>query len=469
MNEQYIKVLLDYQHFAQNKRLADVIQKSYPDFDERDDDRLSFMTEGQVEQLAAAGVDNGNTSKNNRQSFIKSLGGLLILTSLCFFSCKPETETETKYIDQTDIKTTLYTNADATQIAYYTQHYFTDANGDYFIKELSEDYDWAETEQKEVPAGTLIEGLGKEIEGFEQSGFTQSGKTISLFYRAKLVTYRFFLNEGDSTPVTTLAGRAKLPLTTPSTKNYSSDGKFALWKTTDGSVLERTYGTENLDFYAHWFTPLGTKEKPDTVGDIVFSDGTAIHYADADLTAAQKKNAIAVVVSTTYSRVTGHGAGYNEGNHLIALGTLAYEGQWYTDGVYDTVTSYTDGRFSTAVITAKSGYSDEKFPVFSWAKQYARKLMQERSITLKDEFLTDWYIPSFYEWQQAIISGSVVKAAFDKIGFDADILTTVYWTSSSVMGLLTGASTASWYVRVSTDNLLPHTETYNALAMREFK
>lgn len=469
MTEKDIKVLLDFQHFDENDSLSKLIKAAHENDSEKEDTRFAVMTDDEVEMLAAAGVDSGRQQNKDRRSFIKSLGGLLVFLMVCTV-CACKTDSETKYIDQTEIKTTTYTPADATELAYYTQRYYIDENGDKYLQERSEDYVYSGSERKTVTAGTKIAGLGKDIEGFEQYGFTQSGKTLNLYYRAKTITYRFFISETDTKPVITLVGKAGLPLTAPPTKSYTTSGKIARWRAKDDfSPLGKTYGKVNKDYYAAWFTPLGTKERPDAVGDIVFTDGTAVYYADVtNLSEEQQKHAIAVIVSTTYNRTTGNGTGFNEGKLIIGLGTLQVETYWYgwvESNLFKTSTSTNDGRLNHAIIKA----SGDSFNLFSWVDDYAKNFYTATGIYLTGEFETGWFIPSYSEWLQARISLTPVKKAFDLIGNGINVEDDDFYTSTNTMGILNDK--VSWYVRSSKNNLLNQSDDpkHKALSMREFK
>ena len=52
MNENDIKVLLDFQHFAANKRLETLIRSAH-ESDNEEDDRISIMTDSQAEMLGS--------------------------------------------------------------------------------------------------------------------------------------------------------------------------------------------------------------------------------------------------------------------------------------------------------------------------------------------------------------------------------------------------------------------------------
>ena len=483
MNENDIKVLLDFQHFAANKRLETLIRSAH-ESDNEEDDRISIMTDSQAEMLAAAGTETDKDHPKDRKSLIQSLGGLMVILSLCLFMACSNGVSETKYIDQTAIKTTEYTGANATEVAYYAQLYFTDKFGDKYVEEKAEDYVYVGSEKKVVPAGTKISTIGNikvlpepqakniNYDCYEQYGFTQTGKTINLFYKAKTVTYRFFLMPNDTVPVAILQGKTQLPLTPPPTKNYDASGKFAIWKGTDGTILQRTYGTKDLDFFAQWFTPYGKKERPDTVGDIVFSDGTASHYSGLTLSDEQKKNAIAVIVSTSYNRTTGNGTGYNEGRVILGLGTIASPAlQWWTRGnSFDTPTSKNDGRMNTSIIRTKStSESFDDFPALKWAINYATYASEEKGINISDELKTGWYLPAYNEWLQALISRDASLGAFNALGITYSVLDDNFWTSTSTMGKKTDSDPVSWYIHLTQNALLEPGQTCTALAMREFK
>ena len=175
---------------------------------------------------------------------------------------------------------------------------------------------------------------------------------------------------------------------------------------------------------------IGTKQKPNAVGDIVFSDGSAIAYsADLTLTDEQKASAIAVIFyAGTSSDSLGArilGIGIHNSSEESANGGL-YD--WASDGsvakslssnvtelkstfsdimAYDVTeepnepyVSYSysgihylkgdlDGSNNWAFIRQKD--STGEYPAFEWAENYGIKY------SLPDTYKTGWYMPTAAE------------------------------------------------------------------------
>ena len=139
---------------------------------------------------------------------------------------------------------------------------------------------------------------------------------------ASLITYSFYMNNSSSQAWATISGEngSSVPLIVePKKANY----KFSQWKTANGTPVPQSFGSENLSFFASWESDagnmLGTKSAPDSLYDIIFTDGSAIPYpADLDsLTADQAKNVVAMLYTTTYNPNNGSNT---DGKYRLAAG-----------------------------------------------------------------------------------------------------------------------------------------------------
>ena len=151
-------------------------------------------------------------------------------------------------------------------------------------------------------------------------------------------------------------------------------------------------------------THLGTKDKPNAVGDIVFNDGTATPYsADLSLTDQQKAAAIAVIFRSDINAVAG--VGLKETNTFFCKeGTQGWERQ-----------SQLDERngFNNSLIHIAQGfsdYSDENYPAAWWANNYTG------SGNLGEYNEASWYLPAVYEYKIMYNNLSTVSAALALIG-----------------------------------------------------
>lgn len=159
------------------------------------------------------------------------------------------------------------------------------------------------------------------------------------------------------------------------------------------------------------FTPthLGTKDKPNAVGDIIFNDGTALPasvYQNRELTATEKQNAIAVA------------AYVQENDYVIAVGLkqeyLAICSENSQGHTNTQVFSHEGDAGATRddICCGNGGitdYSDSNYPAIYWAQNYTG-FGNLATIT------NDWFIPTKTELSAVYGGKASVLAAIDKIG-----------------------------------------------------
>ena len=276
------------------------------------------------------------------------------------------------------------------------------------------------------------------------SEFTFNGGTISnntAIYGSGVCVF----NYGD--PTFTMSGSAKVDA---DNDVYLDDEKITIDKQLtyagivatitlndydeDVVVLQRKDGALSADDIAHFaVTPYdtgngikyyrvseegklhemtGSKAAPDAIGDIVFSDGSAMPYSDdLTLTDNQKHAAIAVIFDA-------------EDKKGIALDQKSSTSQWCDSeangfGKVGDATSETDGKANTEAIYALGDFGSEEdyYPPFEYAINYSAG------------GYTDWYVPAIYELETINGNKETINKAIDKTGktqFGND----TYWSSS---------------------------------------
>jgi len=197
--------------------------------------------------------------------------------------------------------------------------------------------------------------------------------------------------------------------------------------TFDSEVIDKTYARFDTVSNPGYFTakPIGTKAAPNTVGDIVFKDGTAIAYdADITLTAVQKSSVIAMIfyIGSDYNNSGDTaertlGLGMADANGLIWCQTSAkaYEQNITTIQCSKNGDSYEGdlcGKDNFSQIASFLGADDdtsdaELYPAFYFAINYKN---QAGSNVTDTDFEDDWYVPSLAELDEAWNSISTYNA-----------------------------------------------------------
>ena len=192
--------------------------------------------------------------------------------------------------------------------------------------------------------------------------------------------------------------------------------------------------------------PIGSKSKPDAVGDIVFSDGSATPYkAYLTLTEEQKSKAVAVIYyagsaeSVLGAKTLGVGLKNTGTDNTLA---------WAKNGVNGSGTKitaiqckpseYGSGRAATAKFTDDldgsdnwqalcDAVSDEEisgnYPAWEWVNAYAM------TANLKGDYASGWYLPTIAELCMLYREKDKVNSALEKAG-GTKIADTGYWSSS---------------------------------------
>jgi surface protein len=190
-------------------------------------------------------------------------------------------------------------------------------------------------------------------------------------------------------------------------------------------------------------TTIGTKSKPDAVGDIVFSDGSATPYT-SELTEEQKSKAVAVIYYVGSSAEDVLGAKML-GVGLKNTGTDNYLA-WAKD---DDVNGYSTNitaiqceprreEAATATFTGDTDGSDNwkalcdavsdedtsgNYPAWEWVNAYAT------TANLPDNYASGWYLPTVAELSMLYRVKDTVNSALEKAG-GTKIADETYWSSS---------------------------------------
>ncbi|MBP5668568.1 MAG: leucine-rich repeat protein [Salinivirgaceae bacterium] len=202
--------------------------------------------------------------------------------------------------------------------------------------------------------------------------------------------------DGDSELVESECGRFAV---TPGRTQSGGDLKY--WRVgSDGKLQEL----------------IGTKAVPDAVGDIVFTDGSAVPYSeDLTLTQGQKNSAVAVIFDA-------------ENKKGVALGQSSDQTRWCANASlsgYGDVTGacgQDNGWDNTNAIYELSDFemNSGNYPPFEYAKGYTAG------------GYTDWYIPAIHELQAIQSNNAILNQAINKVGGTSITLAqyTYYWSSS---------------------------------------
>ena len=229
--------------------------------------------------------------------------------------------------------------------------------------------------------------------------------------------------------------------------------------------------------------PYGEKSRPDSVGDIVFADGTATAWREGlTLTDAQKKAAVAVIfyVGTECSnggerRVLGVGLENATGRG----NTLAWA--WTRDDDDDKAEGYeakiegiictkneSKGGAATATFTGDldgsdnwqilcEAVSDEEtggnYPSWEWVNAYAK------NNALSGEYAQGWYLPTVAELcmlyrQKDTVNAALEAAGGTKISDAGDCV--AYWSSSQSPVDSWGDFNFAWSVLFDDDDFIYH-------------
>jgi surface protein len=217
--------------------------------------------------------------------------------------------------------------------------------------------------------------------------------------------------------------------------------------------------------------PIGSKSKPDAVGDIVFSDGSATPYtADLTLTEEQKAAAIAVIFyvgtdcsNDSTSRTLGVGLAQNHGGLAWCLDSAnAFEVNITTIQESDKDGSDNLSQIGEFLNDNNDTGTADKYPAFYFAENYSGT-----ATNLGETYADGWYLPAKAELQKIYDILSTVNKELAACGGTTFDTSGVYWSSSQYASagyVAYGLNFASggWYTRTKGNS------SYSVCAVRAF-
>ena len=368
----------------------------------------------------------------NSTRFFKAVSfSLLALLALSAASCSNSTETRYVEVDpppSDGSSAVTYTIKEASRILHYQQKIMTDDDGNEYVTLKGEGFELVQNDDKSaapVPVKTEFKKLSKDFLGFDYRYGIQKDKTIYLYYTRSTIEYSFY--KGDQTKLELLAkvsGTHGLPCTPP---NVTIDGRAVTgWKDSKGAALPEKFMSKNDAFFSSG-TGIGTKARPDAVGDIVFCDGTAATTADVNAAwaagdpvfAEYKKNAVAAIVFDRYNAKTGSTSG---GDKIIGVGIQAlnnaypndgsaavnfkdmFNGAWRNNGTYKVtyICPSNHGWQDLCDLKALFGEDPFKNSDYFWtaiykAINYGATLKSNTDMDIDKKLLDGWYLPNWRE------------------------------------------------------------------------
>lgn len=183
------------------------------------------------------------------------------------------------------------------------------------------------------------------------------------------------------------------------------------------------------------------KNSPDSVGDIVFNDGSATPYSSGlSLTVNQKSAAVAVIFSTDDKIL---GIGIKNDTTPMEWAKTGTEGYSATFSAIDSTTDPASNRESSAILTATiTGDTDGSdnweeicnvdssassnmgnYPVWEWVNNYGT------TYGFPDEFADGWYLPTLKDCVYLYNSLTTVTSALQKVG--GDEIPALVWTGNT--------------------------------------
>lgn len=168
------------------------------------------------------------------------------------------------------------------------------------------------------------------------------------------------------------------------------------------SFLGQTHET-SIDFAV--MDILGDHLQPNAVGDIVFSDGTAIRYtADLVLDNQQKAGAVAYIFYA--------GGNSGLGERILGVGLKQAQKAWtaigYTADINGTGNINNGTNNTQSVINyAGENLTEDKYPAFWWVVNYGVEVNNDA---------TGWYLPAINELSYVTAKEATINALVNKIG-----------------------------------------------------
>ena len=206
---------------------------------------------------------------------------------------------------------------------------------------------------------------------------------------------------------------------------YDSSRESADYARIDG-------GTDAPGYFT--LKPIGSKSKPDAVGDIVFSDGSATPYTpDLTLNEEQKAAAIAVIFyvgtdcsNDSTSRTLGVGLAQNHGGLAWCLDSAnAVEVNITTIQESDKDGSDNLSQIGEFLNDNNDTGTADKYPAFYFAENYSGT-----ATNLGETYADGWYLPAKAELQKIYDILSTVNKELAACGGTTFDTSGVYWSSS---------------------------------------
>ena len=218
---------------------------------------------------------------------------------------------------------------------------------------------------------------------------------------------------------------------------------------------------------------IGSKPAPDAVGDIVFTDGSAMTYTefsalDTATQNAKKTDAIAVIFDASNKLGVGLVQGTSlkwsdslmTGNITGLQCTPSEKGSGKAGDTSVSFTGATDG--STNLTTARTAFSmnpiSNDCPAWNWIENYAT------AAGLTGTYASGWYMPSIKELCDLYKVKNTVNSSIGKAG--GTQMSNDYWSSSQSASSVSCA----WSVEFESGNLNDYhkTNTMSVRAVRKF-
>lgn len=289
--------------------------------------------------------------------------------------------------------------------------------------------------------------------------FTMPAGNVSLTANFEFIDYAITVASGitnGSLSVSSTANYGETVTVTATPHEYYAldsisvtNNGSALTLTGEGNTRTFTMPAASVTVTATFkITPIGTKNKPTEVGDIIFNDGTALPasvYNNRELIKREKENSIAIVASVN-------------GNKCLTVGLLQYPVANLCDsnsiGNTNTVVFSCNDSSKTRdyicngkdnIITDYNG--GDNYPAMLAAQNYKGKMNN-----LKEFKKNNWLIPTKDELLAIYNNKSVLIAASEKIGNSYATIPFVNETTSHYLTVTQGPENDETVYRVNLSN-----------------
>lgn len=307
-----------------------------------------------------------------------------------------------------------------------------------------------------IPAGTKLSELdsiygisvyGCTVTGMIEQELTDGRRVLSIYFDRNTITYSFYADDQLVASFTGLYGNS---FTLP--PYQKKDGHlFVRWIDSEGNSAPSIFETESdSDFYAEWQAAsrtYGKKSRPDAIGDIVFSDGSATAYDDPEiyeLLPEQRDSIISVIFyigqkCSTDSSSRTLGISLNSSSTELAWCSSDAQAagkfiseiechptssfiQFFSDSEFWYNVNGTEN-FQKLQNAVSDATNSSRYPSWNWINRFTE------SSSLPDEWKTGWYMPTIAELAMLYCSKDTVNSALNVIG--GTLLQDRFYISSS--------------------------------------